>query len=310
MIPKRDKTTDISTEIAQGKFFQKRIKQAAEEVAGRFMSGENLNDAMADIAKRENFNQVQIQRLVEEGNTVAFNKKYNDVKKDSDRRITFELGELSFILDRMGSEAPPAIDNPNLAKGKAGEGEMKKVASTQQSIITPNSHVQASREKLLAKQAAEKTAALTKEAATLNRSIESGIFKVAQSIVRSEQMHKNANELFNTVLSETGFDDFLVDGIMKKAQEITNRMKETGRAHSGFVLSLEVKPEEKVASTLFGSRSLVKSASVELVKEPKVAPIQDVGDYQQLISLAKEIQRKQEQSLATEKQLHGGANNV
>lgn len=308
MIPKREKTTDISTEIAQGKFFQKRIRQAAEEVAGRFISGENLNDAMADVAKRENFNQVQIQRLVEEGNTVAFNKKYNEVKKDSDRRITFELGELPLILERMGSEAPPAIDNPNMAKGKAGDGEMKKVASTQ-APFTPNSHVQAAREKLLAKQAADKTAALSKEASALNRTIESGIFKMAQSLVRSEQMHKNANEIFNTVLSDIGFDDFLVDGIMKKAQEISNHMKETGRAHSGFVVSLEVKPEEKVASTLFGSRSLTKTAN-ELVAEPKVTPIPDVGDYQQLISLAKEIQRKQEQSLVTEKQLHGGAKDV
>lgn len=310
MIPKRDKSTDVSSEIAQGKFFKKRLLQAAEEAASRFIGGENLNDAMASIASRENFNQLQIQRLVEEGNTLAFNKAYDQKKKDNDRRVSFELGELSIILEKMGDKAPPEIDNPNWVKGAVGEGEMKKTASehSTSSIITPNSHVETMRERLTEKQAAEKQAQLSKEARDLSREMESGIFKIAQSIVQSERSFRNGNTVFNTLLAETNFDDFLVDGIIKKAEEITDFMKETRRVHENFVISLEVKPTEKVASVLFGSRSLVKEANDNtLVAPPKLAPIQDVNDYQQLIDLAKEIQRKQQQSLAVEQQLHGGA---
>lgn len=309
MIPKRDKDTDISTDIAQGKFFQKRLRQAAEEAASRFINGENLNDAMADISKRENFNQVQIQRLVEEGNTVAFNKKYSETKKESDRRISFELGELKLILNRMGSEAPPEMNNPNWVKGKPGDGELKKEASSQP-LFNPNSSTAAAREKLMAKRAAARNAELEKTARDANRYVESGIFKVAQSIVVSERAHQNGNEIFNTMLSEVGFDDYMVEGISKKAEEITDHMKNSGRLHKGFVVSLEVKPEEKIASTLLGQHSLSKQADTQLVKEPQVKPIQDVADYQQLISLAKEIQKKNAASLAAEKELHGGAPNV
>jgi hypothetical protein len=306
LIPKRNKDTDVASDIAQGKFFQKRLRQAAEEAAERFVNGEGINDAMADIAKRENFNQLQIQRLVEEGNTLAFNKKYTERKKDSDRRISFELGELSVILEKMGTEAPPELENPNWVKGKPGDGEMTKSASTQP-MFSMNSTIDASRQKLHEKQAKERTTLLEKQARDLSREIESGIFKIAQSLVVTEKTYKNANQVFNTMLSETNFDDFLVEGISKKAEEITNHFKNTGRAHSQFMVSLEVKPEEKVASTLLGGKSLLKQANdPTLVEQPKVAPIQDVGDFAKLISLAQDIQRKQQASLAVENELHGG----
>lgn len=307
MIPKRDKNTDIASDIAQGKNFQKRLRQAAEEASGRFVSGESLNKAAADIANRENFNQLQIQRLVEEANTLAFNKKYSEVKKQDDRRISFELAELSVILDLMGSAAPAVVDNPNWVKGKPGDGEMVKSASYQS--YTLNSTTDASRDRLRLKQAAEKEDVLRKQAKTLNAEIESGIFKVAQSLLRSEQIHKNSNNIFNTMLSEVSLDDSLIEGISKKASEIADRMKETGRVHSGFSMNLVVSPEEKTASSLFGEYSLLKRASESLtVEPPKVAPIQDIGDYQKLISLAKEIQKKQNSALSAEKELHGGAN--
>lgn len=306
MIPKRDKQTDIASEIAQGKHFQKRLRQCAEEAASRFIRGETLNFAVADITKRENFNQLQIQRLVEETNTIAFNKKYDERRKESDRRISFGLAELSGVLEELGSEAPPAMENPNWVKGKLGEGNMAKSASVQ--IHSPNSSTDASRERLKARQENEKRQALEKEARELNREIESGIFKVAQAIVHSERSFKNGNQVFNTMLSNVAFDDFMADGIMKKAEEITDHMVATKRFHSGFELNLEVRPQEKVASTIFGTHSLLKSANeLDLVKEPKIAPIQDIGDYQQLINLAKEIQNKQQASLNAEKELHGGA---
>lgn len=309
MIPKRNKQTDIASEIAQGKHFQKRLRQAAEEAAGRFIRGETLNVAIADIARRENFNQLQIQRLVEEGNTVAFNKRYDERRKENDRRITFELAELAGVLTEMGGEAPPAVDNPNWVKGKAGEGEMTKSASFK--FHTPNAGTDNSRRNLRERQAKEHALRLEKQARDLSREIESGIFKIAQSLVLTEKVHQNGNTVYNTMLSNVGFDDFLSEGIAKKAEEITNHMKNTGRVRSGFMLSLEVNPQEKVASTLLGSRSMLKTANTtNLVEEPKIAPMQDIGDYKKLISLAKEIQTKQQASLNVENQIHGGAPSV
>lgn len=305
MIPKRTKDTDISSEIAQGKHFQKRLRASAEEATGRFLQGETLNFAVSDISKRENFNQLQIQRLVEETNVLAFNKRYDERKKESDRRITFELAELNGVLEEMGSEAPKAIENPNWIKGKSGEGEITKSASVMRHTL--NSQTDDSRKRLADKQAKAKTELLEKEAKALSRDIESGIFKIANSLVHTEKTYKNANTVFNTMLSGVSFDDSIAEGIMKKASEITEYMKNSGRLREGFMLSLEVKPEEKVASTLFGSHSLLKTANTnQLVEEPKVAPIQNIGDFQQLISLAKDIQHKQQASLKVENEIHNG----
>lgn len=305
MIPKRDKETNIATEVAQGKHLQKRIKQGSEEAAERLMRGDSLNSAIADISKRENFNQLQIQRLVEESNTVAFNKKYDEKKKEKDRRIDFELGELSVVIEKMGTDAPPAVENPNWATGRPGEGEMVKSASFQ--IHSPNADIDASRQRLRDKQASQRLVELEKKAKDISREMESGIFKIAQTLVMSERYHKNANAIYNTMLSDVSFDDYLAEGIAKKASELTDLMKETNRVHSGFVLSLEVQPEEKVASVLLGSNSLLKTAAgTDLVEPPKVAPVQDINDYSKLIALAKDIQNKQQASLDVEREIHGG----
>lgn len=310
MIPKRDKTTDISSEIAQGKMFRKRLLRLAEEVATRFKDGEGLNQVIADTAIRENFNQLQIQRLIEESNTLAFNKLYDDRRKENDRRISFELGELSEVVRLMGDKAPPEVENPNWVSGALGEGEMKKEASfgMGSSMVTPHSHVERSREKMLAKAAARKTEELEKQSREINREIESGIFKLAQTLIHSERRFNNGNQIFNTLIADSGFDDAIVEGITKKAETLIDHMKMTNRIHSGFTFTPSVDPYEKVASTVLGKHSLFKTASEQkLVEEPKIAPIQNVQDYQQLINLAREIQKKQQQSLAVDTQLHGGA---
>lgn len=305
MIPKRDKNTDIASEVAQGKNLRRRIVACAEEAAKRFMAGESLNAILAEIAKRESFNRMQIQRLVEEANTVAFNKKYDEVRTVQDRRISFELASLADILPIMGEDAPPEIENPNLVKGKPGNGSMQKAASEQQ---TYSPHTQMLLDKLAARRKKEKEEALYKEAATLSKEIESDIFKVANCLVHSEKYFKNGNQLFNTVLDKVAFEESIIEGIIKKAEYISDKMIETRRIRPDFVLSLSVEPQEKVASALFGKHSLLNKQANEFVEKPKVQPTTDIQDIQQLFDIAKKIQHSQNQVVKIEKNLHGGAN--
>lgn len=312
MIEKRHKDTDIASEIAQGRYLKKRIIRLADDVANLYLANEgSLNKIIADIAKQEDFNRLQIQRLVEEVNTVVFNKLYRQKQKDNDRRIVFDLAELAGVVEVMGLDAPPEIDNPNYTTGRPGEGEIAKTASTHASIHNPNAYVEEMRQALAEKKASEERLELEKLSKELNQEIESGIFKIAQSIVRSESYYRNGNQLYNTLLSEVGFDDALSEGISKKASEITDFLKETRRVPSNFMLSLTVEPQEKVASTLFGERSLLKQANTDtklkVVEQPKVAPIQNVEDFEALINLAQKIQKTQSQALEVDQKLHGGA---
>lgn len=302
VIPNRSKETDISSEIAQGKHFKKRLLNCAEEAASCLIKGESLSEAVARISKRESFNRLQMQRLVEETNTIAFNKKYDMVRSSNDRRVSFDLADLDTSLDLMGESAPPAIENPNWMKGKPGEGEISKMAS----VHTPNTQVEAMRERMLAKQASKEQERLVKQSKDLSREIESGLFKIANSLVTSHRHHGNGNVLFNTLLEKVAFDEVMIDGITKKAEEITSYLKEHKKVADRFDLVLSVAPHEKIASTVFGTHSLQKQAN-EFKEQPKVAPIQNIKDYEELINMARRIQESQQAAKQVETTLHGGA---
>lgn len=298
MIPKRDKNTDIASEIAQGKLFRSRLTKLVDEVTDQFVKdNSNLNDLIAAVAEREGFSRIQIQRLVEETNTIAYNKRYNQIKKAQDRRFTFELAELDKVLEIMGPNAPEAVDNPNWVKGKAGDGNIEKKASLDietAPIHNPNAKISEKKERLMQKQAAAEEKRIQKELKRLHSDIEKDIFKVANSLVMTEKLYKQANQVFNTAISDVDVSDDVVGEIQKKAGEISQYLGKTGRALPDFVVSLEVNPTEKVASVFLGEYSLVKEAEQTIkVEVPKVAPTSDISDYEQLVRAIRNIQEKQ-----------------
>lgn len=298
MIPKRDKDTDIASEVAQGQLFRKRLLAMAEDAASRFMNGEDLNDVIANIAGKEHLNRIQIQRLVEEANTLAYNKRYDQVRREKDRRISFEIAELSKVIDRMGLEAPVEEDNPNWVTGKEGAGEMNKAAGIEPSYLhNPNARLEQKREKMLEKQASFDKVERERQAKALEKSIQSTTFKIANSLVATERLYKTANAVFNTLLDDVQLSDDVIAGIQKKASEIAAVLVQNKKVRPTFTVSLEVAPQEKVASLVLGEHSLLHTERPGRKEDPKVTPTVDVSTYQQLIDLAKKIEA--EQSRAT-----------
>lgn len=298
MIPIRDKKTDIASEVAQGKALQKKILSLAEEVATKSISsGIVLNQVIAEVAKREGFNRLQIQRLVEESNTIAYNKRYDKLRSSNDRRITFPIASLEGVIEEMGFSAPPEITNPNLSTGGPGQGEIAKAASTQvevSPIHTPHANVRERYEKHLEKVAALQQRNTSREAARLEKERDSNLFKIANSLVMTERQYKNGNEVFNTMLSDVSLEDGLKEGIIKKASAIADHMVKTKRSHSGFMVTLSENSVDKVADYMLGEYSLIKQADdSSKIKEIKVQPTVDVSDYAQLIDLAKKLQTQQ-----------------
>lgn len=297
MIPIRDKKTDIASEVTAGKKLHEKIKSLANEAADKSInSGDDLDTVIAEIAKREGFNQIQIQRLVEEGNTVAYNKRYDKLRNSNDRRIDFPVASLEGVVKEMGSDAPPEEINPNIAKGNAGSGSMNKAASTQiepSHIHNPNGRLDERKEKYDKKLQTLKDRRTEHEKKAAEREYNSTIFKIANSLVLTERMYKTANEVFNTMLSDIDIPEEAVNGIIKKASDISEAMVKTRRAQPGFMVTLSENPTEKVASHLLGEYSLLKEAETHSpkVRSIKVQPTMDVANYNQLINLAGELQK-------------------
>lgn len=286
MIPKRTKDTDISRDIAAGKELKEKISALATEAANKFLKGENLNVAVADIADREGFNRLQIQRLIEETNTISYNKKYETVKKANDRRISFELADLRKVLDQMGSSAPSEIDNPNEVKGRPGDGEIKKEASYA-SLHRPHKNVDVLRERAISKTASVQANVVQKESARIAKEYASDIFKIANSLVMSQRLYKNASEVLDSITSDVELASEVVEDIEKKATEIAELMVSTNRLHSSFQLNLS---RNKTAEFFLGDHSLLKVGSAtNKINAPKVASTQGVSSYDELLKVAKRI---------------------
>ena len=286
MIPKRDKNTDISKDIAAGKELKEKIVNLAQEATRKFMGGANLNVTVADISDREGFNRLQIQRLIEETNTIAYNKKYETVKKANDRRISFELAELRKVLDQMGSSAPGEIDNPNQIKGRPGDGEIKKEASFAQ-LHRPHQNTELLKEKMMAKTASHNEKYKEKENGRLVREYSSDIFKIANSIVMSHRLYKNAGHIVDALANDMTLPIEVIEDIEKKANDIASKLIETKKVVPSFRLNFK---REKTASYFLGDYSLLKEASfTNKLSMPKIASTQSASTYEDLIKLAKNV---------------------
>jgi hypothetical protein len=296
MIPIRDKRTDISSEVAQGRKLHEKIKKLADEVAKKSIDqGIDLDKVIAEVSKREKFNRLQIQRLVEEGNTVTYNKRYDKLRNSNDRRLDYPIASLEGVIEEMGADAPEEIKNPNFATGGQGSGEMKKVASSIESspIHTPNSRLAEREEKYKKKLEVLKARRTGQEKAASEREHKSTIFKIANSIVMSERQYKNGNEIFNTMLSDVSLHQEDVDGIKKVAMDISKELVRRGQSHASFMVTLEENPTEKVANHLLGEYSLLKVAEESnKVKEIKMQPTTAITDFQQLVSLARKLEQE------------------
>lgn len=296
MIPIRNKNTDISSDVSAGKKLQEKIKKLAEQAANQSINdGKDLDVVIAELSKREKFNRIQIQRLVEESNTVAYNKRYDKLRNSNDRRIDFPLASLSGVVSEMGNDAPEEIKNPNLKDGGPGNGELSKAASAEEFtyIHTPNSRLKEREERYLSKVASVQQRQEERDNARREKEHQSTIFKIANSIVMSERQYKNGNQVFNTMLSDVSLSQSDIDGITKKASEIGEALVKTKRTHSGFVVTLKENPIEKVASHVLGEYSLLKVAEDnDKVKEVKVQPTEHVSDFNQLVTLARKLQQQ------------------
>lgn len=296
-IPKRTKDTDISQSVIRGKAFKKFVEQTAKEVARRYVDGNEgklLNELIAEVAKAESLNRIKIQAIVEETNTQAYLRFYEKKRNQSNRDVRFPLASLANVIEAMGDDAPPEVVNPNVVKGGEGNGQLDKKASA-----APRTGLYLDMEKArgrIQKRAdAESAARLAKEARQSEIEVNEGIFKVAHALVRTEQMHGNANLVFNTMLDEANLSDGAIEGIIKKASSISETLHQKGKLLEKHMVNLKVDGNEKVASHILGAYSLnQQDGEGGRVRTLPVSGFQGIDSFDDMVKVAKTIERFEE----------------
>lgn len=293
-IPKRTKDTDIASSVIRGKHFKKFVERTAKEVAKRYVEGTEgrlLHEYIADIAKAESLNRIKIQALVEESNTQTYLLLYEKKRNETTRDVQFPLASLSSVLDELGADAPPEVVNPNIVTGGKGNGELDKKASTsfKGGLNLDNDKV---RERMQKRAAATEQAALQKERRAAEREVSEMIFKVAHALVRTEQRHGNANHVFNTLLDEARLSDESIDGIIKKASDISGTLRRKGMLMEKHMLNLKVDGNEKVASHILGTYSLNQQDGEDgRVRPLPVSGFQGIDSFDDMVKVAQTIER-------------------
>lgn len=291
MIPLRAKDTDISSDVQAGKEFEKLLLSTAEAIVEQVgMEYNGLSEAVAERAKDLNFTRLQIQRLLEEVNTLSFNHRYKKMMHSRDRRVEFALADLGAILSHMGDAAPPELENPNFPGGfirpSANDGyqPLSKVASEESPFanLTMEKLASFSRHDITNHERHE----LEKKAKRLNMAYLDGITKIANAIVWSDFYKGTGSDVYDVFLDSAGNLDKIASDLDKTVSDVTNLLIRQDYLQNDFSVNLERNGFHKKANNLFGSSSLLGGAATEKVN---LHPVDDVTNHDDLLKVAKTV---------------------
>lgn len=287
-IPLRDVNVDISSEVARGKKFEEFLRKKSQEIADSIGDGEGLNEAIAQLAKERGLNRLHIQRFVEEVNTLSFNVRYKNVSNERDRRVVFELADLDKIIEYMGDDAPGEVVNPNFPNGFIDPelgyqgSEFSKVASFEPTRSKGTDLIQ---DEIYRRESLMKRA---------NHEYKNKLSKIGSTLINTELRHRNANEVFNTLVSDAGLNKKATKDIMESVDGGISLLKKANRLPEDFELNLFFNPMEKKAHNIFGKHSLLPNNDTTVYDIPKVAHTDDISDYHDLKKVAHSLLEKYE----------------
>lgn len=286
-IPKRNTMTSIEEELTEGRRLQSLIQNEAKRIANEVGTDDRLNEEVARSAKAHNFNRLMIQRLVEEVNTLSFNVRYDERKNERDRRVTFELAEVDKVLDYMGEDAPGEVVNPNFPNGFIEPPEEEVVGLFGKTASVDNNLFSNSR-RTRDHSVHEKEDAKRMIRLAYNQ-YEKGIEKIANVIVQSGFRYNNANEVFNTLISDVGLNKKATNDIIESSYDKLAFHKKAKHVPLSFSMELTVSEMEKKADSLFGDHSLLEKTASHSYRKPNVRYTDDIVDYDDLVKLANHV---------------------
>lgn len=235
-----------------GDFKSQLEKFAADITSEHIRRNADLNALIANVARKDNLNPDQIQRIIEEVNNSVHLYYYNKQKNNDVRDVRFPIARKSKI-DELLSRPAPKKDEMRKSSFYTGEdAEFEKVASAETDpgfakvteSISPikirdrYSEQQAFNLKLAIEEANEK---LEKEAISLK----DGMSKIASVLIKNELVRKGSASEIAGFLMKTASIRF-IDAFEHSFADIVAKEIQSGNVPDGFESNLYI--TEKRAS--------------------------------------------------------------
>lgn len=264
----------------------------------------DLNKSIANLAKSKNFNDDQIQRVIEEVNNQVYLIEYSKLKEQPERNVTFDIAMLPKIKSIMdGSYKEPENNNGSSLQKTASEcGSFEKIASDETQgdmrnlFNSYNVHSCSLRFEVgedeskiylqkIAKNIVEEDTRLEKMA----KEMDNGLNSLGMAMIKYTQLGLDANSIFNQMGKEAGLSDRDMELVKIATETRLENLKQTTPMPEGFKVNLNI---EKVADEDFslGKFSMVKTASVSNRYVPTIIVDKvSIKGMNELVKLASDV---------------------
>ena len=262
---KRDLSTDFARNL---------VKYRDSVVSDYLKYKIDLNTAISKIAKKENLNDDQIHRIVEEVNNQVYLAEYSRLKGSTEREVNFNLASINKVKELCGGKSEKTEKEASSLEGS----EMEKVASEENKYqmnifngpqftygsLAPN--MKLSKEDFILNKIAskfkEKEEAMEKIAKNIN--LKGNI--LADTLVKLDRNGADSNAIFSKIARTLGLEDAEIDMVKEACVKRVEIMKENRMIPSNYEYNFELSTE-KTASEIFtlGKFSLNKTAGYEKV---------------------------------------------
>jgi len=246
----------------------------------------DLNQAIAKIAKRENMNDDQIHRIVEEVNNQVYLIKYKKLV-GADREVEFNIASIDGVKKCMRGESsssdsdkteptdePKKSEKVAFEQNKIDDEYMEKIASDEHydlfngnldhSFGDLSVNMKYSRGDFFLKKIAETLDRKEDELNKISKEVMHYCNELGDTFISLEKLGSDVNEVMSAIVKSANLNEREIGLIKEATEERIAMYKERKALHDNFSVELNNIDVEKKASEKFtlGKYSLSKIASV------------------------------------------------
>jgi len=259
----------------------------------------DLNQSIAKIAKENNLNDDQIQRIVEEANTQVYLLKYAEMRRFPQREVVFPIAKVASVKDIVVNGVKKNEEVIEKKASWAGEGledslNFLNYTSHETMGMAPDKN--RTMKDILAYKLAHEINAAEETLDEKKAAFTSNIHTIADAMVRYDRANVDTQGIFEVICKEASIHKSDQSIIKTAVEQKVGRMKEYRLVPANYELTIELVDIEKQADDFsMGKYSLVKKASATQSNSGMPIVVTDNGtvirQVSDLISMALNIQR-------------------
>lgn len=236
----------------------------------------DLNKSIANLAKLKNFNDDQIQRVIEEVNNQVYLIEYSKLKEQPERNVNFDIAMLPKIKGIMDGSYKGSENNNNgvnLQKTASECGSFEKIASDESQgdlrnlFNSYNVHscslrfeTREDESKIHLQKIARSIVSEYDRIEKIAKEMDNGLNSLGMAMIKYTQLGLNTNQIFNQMGKEASLSNNDMELIKIATESRLENLKETTPIPQEFKVELNIEKEAEEDFSL-GKFSMVKTAS-------------------------------------------------